>query len=157
MNILNGATAMIESIEDDDLQAANIFLVGNVGSENPSDWRTYYFQRGSNVDIEGRRAIARLLRSQEPLNPEYREILAALFDPETCHHYAVEREIIFKFQRGRRRRSKVEEHIYTTYIDNYIRSGMNVADAITATAKRVVVGEKHLMRIWGRKRQISKR
>jgi hypothetical protein len=68
-------------MSNSDLQLARTLLNGFVDEVRQRP-ETRYLVKGCAEEVEARRAIARLLRSNYPLDRQLREHLADLFDPD---------------------------------------------------------------------------
>src|SRR5262249_15743149 len=95
-------------MSNSDLQLAWTLLIGFVDEARQRP-ETRYLVKGRAEEVEARRAIARLLGSKYPLDPQLRDQLANLFDPDLLWE---QRTIEFVF----RRQGTPTDHIRNTRI-----------------------------------------
>jgi hypothetical protein len=97
-------------------------------------------------------AMSRLLRSGRPLTQDFRDQLAALFDPNDGTHPAIDRKLIFKRRSaGRPQRDHVRNTAIAQYIDNCIREGDGVEKAQKKAAAFFGLSASAVRDIWGHK------
>jgi hypothetical protein len=129
-------------MRNSDLQLATVLLVGYVDRRRRQH-RTEYLKKGSTPEVEARRAITRLLRSND--HPQLRMHLADLFDPDLVSH---QRTIEFVF----RRQGTPTDHIRNTQIASYVsrqvKRGVPVTKAISNAANRFALSEDAIKKIW---------
>jgi len=135
-----------------DLQLAWALLDGYVDQDHRGRRHSKYFKRGSRDELDARRAIARLLRSKNPLERQLRDSLAALFDPDPPEWEQRKIEIVFQG------RGKPRDHVRNTQIAYHVwdqlDAGGKVAAAITSAAEEFEVSEEFVKQIWGRYRRV---
>jgi hypothetical protein len=126
-----------------DLQLATMLLIGFVDRERRRLSNTY-LEKGCPDEVEARRAIARLLRSNHPLRL-LRVHLADLFDPDLVSEA---RTIEFVF----RRQGTPTNHIGNTEIAQnvwgQVKRGVRVTKAISNAANRFALSEDTIKKIW---------
>ena len=126
-----------------DLQLATMLLIGFVDRERRR-LSTKYLEKGCPEEVEARRAIARLLRSNHPLRL-LRVHLADLFDPDLVSEA---RTIEFVF----RRQGTPTDHIRNTDIAQYVKRqldhGVRVTKAISNAANEFALSEGAIKKIW---------
>lgn len=109
--------------------------------------RKEYLAKGSEVEREARETLAFLLRSQEPLDRELRNVLAALFDPQLSHPVAV-REVQFKM----RNRGQTKNHDANTAIAWCVweaaRSGKTISAGVAEAVERFERDESTVLKLW---------
>jgi hypothetical protein len=97
-----------------------------------------------------RAAMARLLRSGRPLTQNFRDRLAALFDPDDGTA-AIDRKLIFKPRNGARR-----DHVHYTavamYVRNCIREGDSQRGAYIKAADHFNLTPVKVQKIWAGRR-----
>jgi hypothetical protein len=98
-----------------------------------------------------RAAMARLLRSGLPLTQDFRDQLAALFDPNAGTHPAIDRKLIFKYRSRGRRRDNVRNTAVAQYIFVRIREGDGVEKAQQKAADFFCLSFEAVRDIWGHK------
>jgi hypothetical protein len=132
-----------------DLQLAWILLAGEV--ENLQGKRRK-LNEGTPMELEARAAIARLLRSEGPLDRQLRDRLADLFDPDPPGWE--QRKIKFK---GRRkggmtdfeRNTKIADYIWAE-----VERGGQVTTAIESAAEKFALSDDSVEKIWARYRPL---
>jgi hypothetical protein len=104
-----------------------------------------YLAKGCAEEVEARKAIARLLRSKHPLDPELRDHLANLFDPDLLSE---QRTIEFVF----RRQGTPTDHIRNTAIASHVwrqvKRGVPATKAISNAASEFALSEAAIKKIW---------
>src|SRR5262249_56735792 len=108
--------------------------------------RTRYLEEGSAMELEARTAIARLLRSEGPLDRQLRDSLARLFDPNPP---AWEQR---KIRIEGRRPGELTDHIRNTQIAYYIwdqvERGKRVTAAVKCAAEKFAISADRVWQIW---------
>lgn len=103
-------------------------------------------------ELRARTAMALLLRSGRPLTRDFRDQLAALFDPEDGTHPAIDRKLIFRRRSaGRPRRDQVRNTAIAQYINNCLREGDGVSEAQEKAAAFFGLSASAIRDIWGHK------
>jgi hypothetical protein len=135
-----------------DLPLARALLDGYVEEDRRGRRHSKYLKRGSREELDARRAMARLLRSKNPLERQLRDSLADLFDPNPPEWEQRKIEIVFQ-DRGRHR-----DHVRNTQIAyhvwNQLEAGGTVAAAINSAVEEFEVSEELVKQIWGRYRRV---
>jgi hypothetical protein len=125
-----------------DLERARLLLIGYV-NEGKGRMRTRHLPEGEQAD-QARRAMARLLRSDRPLDRELREHLADLFDPPAWQ----QRKIVFKFLH----RGKSIDHIANTqvvsHVQDELRARKRMRQAIKSAAEKFSISETRVKKVW---------
>ena len=111
---------------------------------------TEYFGDGSKDEWEARETLAFLLRNQEPLSHELREVLAALFEPQPSPlaHPAGVREVRLR----KRKQGRTKNHAAATEIAKYVydkaqaRKPVNAAKA--DAAEQFEMDDRTIGKIW---------
>lgn len=131
-------------MSNSDLQLAWTLLNGFVDEVRQRP-ETQYLVKGCAEEVEARRTIARLLRSNYPLDRQLREHLADLFDPDLRWE---QRTIEFVF----RRQGKPTDHIRNTRIASHvwgqIKRGVPATKAIKNAASKFAQSEAAIKKIW---------
>lgn len=139
-------------MSESDLPLARALLDGYVDEDRRGRRRSKYFKRGSREELDARRAMARLLRSKNPLERQLRDSLAGLFDPDPPESEPRKIEIVFQG------RGKHRDHVRNTQIAyhvwDHLNAGGNVAAAITSAVEKFEVSEELVKQIWGRYRRV---
>jgi hypothetical protein len=116
-----------------DLNLARALLDGFVEQNSGGRLRTKYLKKGSPKELEARRALAKLLRSDSPLDRGIRTNLAALFDPAPPAWQ--QRKITI----GNRQRG-IRDHVAATQIAWHVweevSSGQTVADGVESALRK---------------------
>jgi hypothetical protein len=109
-----------------------------------------YFADGSKDELEARETLAFLLRNQEPLSRELREVLAALFEPQASPlaHPAGVREIRLR----KRKQGQTKNHEAATHIAKFVydeaQAGKTVNAAKADAALQFKMDERRIGKIW---------
>ena len=134
-----------------DLQLAWMLLGGYVDVDHRGRRRSRYLKEGSQEEVDARRAIARLLRSNGPLDRQLRTALAGLFDPDPAWE---QRKITI----GSRRRGRRVDYISNTQIAYHVwgevMAGRKVVAAINSAVEKFGVSEELVKQICGRYRRV---
>jgi hypothetical protein len=131
----------------EDLSAARALLDGYIEKDGKAR-RLKYWKRGSAEEALARKALARLLRSDVPLDRQLRGQLADLFDPPP----SAQRTIVFEFLR----RGKFVDVVRNTQIAEHIRArriaGETFDSAIESAVVKFSVSEDLAKKIWSKYR-----
>lgn len=136
---------------EEDRNAALVLLGGFARTNKAGLPRWSYFAEGSEGDHLSRQAIARLLRSDLPVDPRIRAALANLFDPTS----SVDRTITFKFRPSHRRRDHVRDTHIAYAVALAVKNGTGVENAIGEAAQRYSLSESAVEKIWQRYQRAS--
>ena len=135
-----------------DLTLARVLLDGYVEEDHRGRRRSKYFKRGSRDELDARRAIARLLRSKNPLERQLRDNLAGLFDPDPPESEQRKIEIVFQSQGRYRdyvRKTQIAYHVW-----GEVSAGRKIVAAINSAVEKFEVSEELVKQIWGRYRRV---
>jgi hypothetical protein len=135
-----------------DLLSARALLDGYVDQDHRGGRRSKYYKKGSREELDARRAMARLLRSKNPLDRQLRDSLAGLFDPDPSESEQRKIEIVFQGRGKRRdhvRNTQIVDHVW-----NQLNAGGKLAAAITSAVEEFEVSEEFVKQIWGRYRRV---
>jgi hypothetical protein len=136
-----------------DLNLARALLDGVVEQDSGGRLRTKYLREGSPKELQARRALARLLGSDGPLDRWIRTNLAALFDPVPPGWEQRKIRIVNR-QRG------IRDHVAATQIAWHVweevSSGKTVTDGIDSALRKFpsIKDESSVKKIWGRYRPV---
>ena len=139
-------------MSDSDLQSVRALLDGYVEEDHRGRRRSKYFKRGSRDELDARRAIARLLRSNGPLDRQLRTNLANLFDPDPPE--SEQRKIEIAFQARGRYRDHVRNTQIAYHVWGEVSAGRKVVAAINSAVEKFEVSEELVKQIWGRYRRV---
>ena len=138
----------VRAMPGSDLQLARMLLGGYTDQDRRGRRRSRYLKEGSQQEVDARRAIARLLRSNGPLDRQLRTNLADLFEPSPP---AWEQR---KIRIVSRRRGRPIDHISNTQIAEHVweqvRAGAKVTAAIESAADEFGVEPETVTKIWGK-------
>ena len=138
----------MRAMSDSDLQLARMLLGGYTHQNRRGRRRSRYLKEGSQQEVDARRAIARLLRSNGLLDRQLRTNLADLFEPSPP---AWEQR---KIRIVSRRRGRPIDHISNTQIAEHVweqvRAGAKVTAAIESAADEFGVEPETVTKIWGK-------
>jgi|SRR5579862_1526843 len=136
-------------MNDPQFQLASMLLDGFIERDKQGRLRRKYLELGSGMEQEARRALARLLRTNQ-LNMQLREELASLFDPDQDSPGWQQRGIKIT----NRRRGRSLDHIAATeilqHIADVVRSGLSKNKAFVSAAEKYSISEEMAKRIWQR-------
>ena len=139
---------------DLELARARALLDGYVEVDHRGRLRSKYYRKGSREESDARRAMARLLRSKDPLERQLRDSLAALFDPDPSGLEQRKIKIVFQGRGNRRdhvRDTQIAEHVWEK-----VRAGAKVTAAIESAAEVFGVEVETITKIWGRYKPLLK-
>jgi|SRR6516165_11859655 len=138
----------VRAMPGSDLQLARMLLGGYTDQDRRGRRRSRYLKEGSQQEVDARRAIARLLRSNGLLDRQLRTNLADLFEPSPP---AWEQR---KIRIVSRRRGRPIDHISNTQIAEHVweqvRAGAKVTAAIESAADEFGVEPETVTKIWGK-------
>ena len=138
----------VRAMPGSDLQLARMLLGGYTHQNRRGRRRSRYLKEGSQQEVDARRAIARLLRSNGLLDRQLRTNLADLFEPSPP---AWEQR---KIRIVSRRRGRPIDHISNTQIAEHVweqvGAGAKVTAAIESAADEFGVEPETITKIWGK-------
>ena len=144
-----------------DLENAYILLAGRVVPTDLGINKIEYLRQKGPEEREARLSVARLLRSDKPLDHQLRQHLAALFDPEEDTYPGGERRLLFTY---RRRPGRYRDNFRNSQIAEYIRgqrkAGLTVEKAIEAATDKfgkLGLREDMIRKIWNAHRRLERR
>jgi len=140
----------VRAMPGSDLQLARILLDGDAHEDRRGRWRSRYLEEGSQQELDARRAIARLLRSNDRLDRQLRTWLAGLFDPDAP---AWERKITIVSRRRGRRVDHVSNTQIAEHVWGKVSAGRKVVVAINSAVEEFGVSEELVKQIWGKYRR----
>ena len=135
-----------------DLQLAWMLLGGYVDVDHRGRCRSRYLKKGSQEEVDARRAIARLLRSNGPLDRQLRTNLANLFDPDPPE--SEQRKIKIVSQGRGRYRDHVGNTQIAYHVWGEVSAGRKVVAAINSAVEKFGVSEELVKQIWGKYRRV---
>jgi len=143
----------VRAMPGSDLQLARMLLGGYTHQNRRGRRRSRYLKEGSQQEVDARRAIARLLRSNGPLDRQLRTNLADLFEPSLPPAWE-QRKITI----GSRRRGRRVDHISNTQIAEHVweqvGAGAKVTAAIESAADEFGVEPETITKIWGKYKRL---
>jgi hypothetical protein len=134
-------------MDEDDIALSHVLLAGFV----EEDELGLPHQRYLTDEHEARMAIARLLRSQEPLPRRIRDALAGMFEPVPSDYTdpgARVRVLKIQFRSAARRPDNLRNSVIMQYAYDAWKSGVNVETAIGEAAQKFVLSEDTVWDIW---------
>jgi|HubBroStandDraft_6_1064221.scaffolds.fasta_scaffold1077690_1 hypothetical protein len=150
---------MAEEDEQDWLNAVG-FLAGYLVRNDRGINEIKYPEPKSREEKEARQSLAKLLRSELPLNYQLRQTLAALFDAEADTYPGGDRELVFNKRRPGRSRDHLRNSQIAEYIKGCMRADkdkagqskprMSVDEAISEASAKFALGENMIWKIWNR-------
>ncbi len=134
-----------------ELERATALLDGLVETDTRGRLRLRYLQEGSPAELDGRRALASLLRSDDGLNPQLRKSLAELFEPEPRAEQ--QRKLAFAFRRrGKMTDPYANAHIFVEVFEA-VSAGSKTTEAIAAVAEKYDISDDLVKRLWRKYRR----
>src|SRR5262249_49025190 len=137
-------------MSDSDLQLARMLLGGYSDQDHRGRLRSKYFKRGSRDELDARQAIARLLRSNGPLDRQLRTNFPDLFAPPAWEQRKI---TIVSRRRGRRvdhkSNTQIAEHVW-----EQVRAGAKVTAAIESAADEFGVEPETITKIWSKYKRL---
>jgi hypothetical protein len=137
----------MRAMSDSDLQLATMLLGGFIKQD-----RTRYLEEGTSEELDARRALARLLRSNRPLDRQLRTSLADLLDPDPPAWEP--RKIKFVSRRQGQHTDYAKNTQIALHVRDKVREGSKVKDAIKSAADAYAVSEDAVKKIWSRYRRL---
>jgi hypothetical protein len=138
-----------------DLQLARMLLSGSVGRGNRNRLHSTYLKPGSPEELQARQTLARLLRSNDPLDRQLRTFLANLVDPAPRQWEP--RTIRFVFRDKSQRVDSIANTQIAEYVRRLVCTSATVTEAIDRTVRRFGVQEDRVMKIWSNYRPVYER
>jgi hypothetical protein len=136
---------------DLELVRARALLDGYVEVDRRGRLRSKYYRRGSREESDARRAMARLLRSKDPLERQLRDSLAGLFDPDHAPAWKCEHRKIKIVGQGRgNRRNHVRDTQIAEHVWEKVRAGAKVIAATESAAEVFGRDLETIKKIWGK-------
>jgi len=138
--------------DDRDLIEAMVFLGGFTEYDKRGVPRHRYYKPDSPQDKHCREALARVLRSSQPLGRQLRDMLASAIDPEpnpTTFPSWSARELVFKKRgKGAPPDPGAKNHI-ADFIWQEAKAGKGVEKAVEAAQDRFNLSREAVYDIWG--------
>jgi hypothetical protein len=129
-----------------DLELAQDLLRGRIEQGAGGRLRSVYLNEGTARERDARRALAKLLRSKDPLDEQIRFLLAGLLDPQAAG--LEQRKISFTYRNpGKPTNHAAGIHVFV-YIHGSIKSGAKVTAAIITAATKFSISEEMAKRYW---------
>ncbi|MGC2822902.1 MAG: hypothetical protein WA322_01435 [Pseudolabrys sp.] len=100
------------------------------------------------TEKDGREAIARLLRSGLQLSQDFRDRLAALFDPEADTHPAIDRKLVFEHRASGRQYDAVRDTAIGMFIYKSMQQNISKQKALEEAASYFRMGFEAVRTIW---------
>jgi hypothetical protein len=141
-----GHTERDIKMANSDLELALHLLHGRIEEDAGGRLRTVYLEEGTALERDARRALAKLLRSKDPLDEEIRFWLAGLFDPQAIG--LEQRKISFTKRPWNRPTDHAAGIQVFIYINDSIKSGAKVTAAIEEAAEKFSISAEMAKRYW---------
>ena len=135
-----------------DLQLARKLLHGFAEKGHQGRLRTRYLERGDPLELQARTAIARLLRSEGPLDAQLRWHLANLFDPAATWH---QRKIEFVSRRQGKKTDHVRNSQIASHIWDEVKRGRTASAAMISASEKFAISEDMVKKIWKKYRRYT--
>jgi hypothetical protein len=145
---------MSQSEYESDLRMSLALLQGELITNRSGVNEERYYQKGSSEEQAARRALAKLLRSNNPLDRQVRSALAALIDADISGYPGDNRVFIFQ-PRPKTKRHNLRNTQIFEFIQRKAKSKEKVGDAIEAAAKKFGLGEEAIKKIWDERRKLD--
>jgi hypothetical protein len=101
---------------------------------------------------DARISMATLLRSGLPLDQDFRDCLAALFDPDDDTHPAIARKLIFRRRAAGGSRDHIRDTAIAMDVCERVLDGATVSTAWEDAAKKFKLKSDRIKQIWSAKR-----
>jgi hypothetical protein len=129
-----------------DLELAEALLRGTIEQDAGGRLRSACLVEGTARERDARRALAKLLRSKEPLDENIRFLLAGLLDSQAAG--LEQRKISFTYRNpGKPTNHAAGIHVFV-YIQATVQSGAKVTAAIITAATEFSISEEMAKRYW---------
>jgi hypothetical protein len=138
---------------------AGVLMAGLVEEIREGRPTSRYLEPDSQEERDARKAMARLLRSGLPLEQDFLNRLAALFDPERSAHLAIDRELKFKPRkrkgeaRDNIRDSAIAMEVYEFVLGLENKPKVTVSEAWDRVADKFDLDSNRIKQIWIAKRK----
>jgi hypothetical protein len=109
-----------------------------------------YLKPGSKEEREARRAMTRVLRSDEPLPWEVRSWLAMLFDPDTIAPTIRDIKFYFRHKGGGGPPQFLQHHQIGLQMLRLVRGGNTVDAAVKVMMGKYKLADRQVRKIWAR-------
>jgi hypothetical protein len=129
-----------------DFEFAKALLDGIVEPDRRDRLRLRYLKEGSPDELHARRALSKLLRSDEGLDRRLRESLAELLDSTPPPWQ--QRKLLFAFRRRGRKTDPYANTQIFVEVATAVKSGSTVTAAITDTAQKYQISEELVKELW---------
>jgi hypothetical protein len=130
----------------DDLSEARVLVGGYVEEDAKGRRRSKYLRPGTDEERRARQALARLFRAPEPLDPQLRDGLAGLFDPDPPA--GEQRKIEFVGRRPGALTDYVRDTQIAYYIWEEVERGERVRAAVKTAADEFAISADRATQIW---------
>jgi hypothetical protein len=138
------------TMANSDLELAVHLLHGRIEEDAGGRFRWVYLEEGTARERDARRALAKLLRSKDPLDEQIRYWLAGLFDPQAIG--LEQRKISFTYRNWNRptdHAAGIHVFIYINDLINFAAKKYGAkAAAIKAAATKFSISEEKAKRYW---------
>jgi hypothetical protein len=132
-----------------DFQLVQALLGGSIEQDARGRLRLVYLKEGAAEELAARRALAKLLRSDAPLNHQIRSKLAELFDPDVA--WLEERKISISFRgRGPPTDPAAGAQVFLRVNDIIKKSGATLNRAFAEVALEFEISDEMVKRYWRR-------
>ena len=138
-----------------DLLAAYSYLGGFTKHDKRGVPRQRYCKQDLREEKDCRAALARVLRSRDPLDHQLREMLAQLFEPDPGPEtiWGI-RKLTISFRANRRPRDHNANTHMAWFIWERVKSGANVESAIQEAMDQFEISRERAYDLWGPNRRV---
>jgi hypothetical protein len=148
-------------VDDDfknDVRSGYVYLAGFIEYDARGVPRRRFYKEGSKKSDQCRRALARVLRSENPLRKslprQLREMLADMFEPEEPGSIWGERKLTASNRANRRPRDHGANSHLTSFVWGRVKAGAGVDAAISEAIDKFGVSRERMYKLWAEFRPI---
>jgi hypothetical protein len=146
---------VVHGMTNSKLQLARTLLSGYVERDKRKRLRSKYLKPESPEELKARQALAKLLRSNNPLDRQIRTFLANLVDPDPRQREP--RTIRFVLRDKSQRVDPIANTQIAEYVRRLISADATVTEAIARTGDRFGLQKDRVMDIWSNYRPVYER
>jgi hypothetical protein len=140
---------------EEDTRLGYVYLAGFVSTDERGIPRKRYYPPRSKDSNVCRAALARVLRSDRPLDRQLRDMLADMFEPqEDPYRPFSSRELIAKSRSKHRHQDVFAISHMTRFMWERCRAGLSPEEAVKEAMDNFDISRVYAYRLWGRHKKI---
>jgi hypothetical protein len=143
-------------MDDDDefqrLMLAKVLLGGYTENDTRGLPCKKYLEK--DIEPQARSALASILRNQNPLDYDLRDMLAALFDPAPDTHPVIDRKVVFAHRGRGQRQNSARNTAIAWHVWGAFTQGCTVEAAILSATDQFKLDESTVKKLWLRYRRV---